>query len=133
MADPFLSPVSERMARGLAIVESSVSLQEAARRMVERRVGSVLVFAGERLCGILTERDVLKAVAQGAVAAPVEEWMTRDPETIEPSETLEHAAVLMLHGGFRHLPVADGERVVGILSMRDLVGLAVADQAPRGV
>ncbi len=133
MADPFLSPVSERMARGLAIVESSVSLQEAARRMVERRVGSVLVFAGERLCGILTERDVLKAVAQGAVAAPVEEWMTRDPETIEPSETLEHAAVLMLHGGFRHLPVADGEGVVGILSMRDLVGLAVADQAPRGV
>jgi len=133
MADPFLSPVSERMARGLAIVESSVSLQEAARRMVERRVGSVLVFAGERLCGILTERDVLKAVAQGAVAAPVEEWMTRDPETIEPSETLEHAAVLMLHGGFRHLPVAVGERVVGILSMRDLVGLAVADQAPRGV
>lgn len=133
MADPFLSPVSERMARGLAVVESSVSLQEAARRMVERRVGSVLVFAGERLCGILTERDVLKAVAQGAVAAPVEEWMTRDPETIEPSETLEHAAVLMLHGGFRHLPVADGEHVVGILSMRDLVGLALADQAPRGV
>jgi len=133
MADPFLSPVSERMARGLATVERSVPLQEAARRMVERRVGSVLVFAGERLCGILTERDVLKAVAQGAVAAPVEEWMTRDPETIEPSETLEHAAVLMLHGGFRHLPVADGERVVGILSMRDLVGLAVADQAPRGV
>jgi len=121
------------MSRELATVAGDASVQQAAERMVARRVGSLLVFTGERLLGIVTERDVLRAVARGSLGARVDELMTRHPETIEPSDTLEHAAVLMLHGGFRHLPVAEGPRVVGMLSMRDLVMLVVGDQAPRGV
>jgi len=131
--DPQKTPVSERMSRELATVAGDASVQQAAERMVARRVGSLLVFTGERLLGIVTERDVLRAVARGSLGARVDELMTRHPETIEPSDTLEHAAVLMLHGGFRHLPVAEGPRVVGMLSMRDLVMLVVGDQAPRGV
>jgi CBS domain-containing protein len=126
--------VADYMSRELAIVEREASLEDAARRMVERRVGSLLVFEGEQLVGIVTERDVLRSVAGGAIAqARVDTCMTRHPETIDATDEIEHAAVVMIHGGFRHLPVADAERIVGILSMRDLIAATVADQAPRGV
>ena len=106
-------------------------LQDAARQMCDRRVGSIVVMAGERLVGILTERDVLGVFARGDFDVTVGAVMTRNPETIEPDETLEHATVLMMHGGFRHLPVVEGGRVVGMLSMRDLLA-PDSDPAPRG-
>jgi CBS domain-containing protein len=59
--------------------------------------------------------------------------MTRSPETIEPDECAGQAAALMIHGGFRHLPVVDGGDVVGMVSIRDLVRVSVDDEAPRGV
>ncbi len=126
--------VAEIMSRDLLSVEAGLPLQEAARRMNERRVGAALVFAGERLAGIFTERDVLRAFAElGSEATRVGDWMTANPETIEPSDTTGHAAVLMIHGGFRHLPVVDGGTVVGIVSIRDLMRVTLADEAPRGV
>jgi CBS domain-containing protein len=122
------------MSRDLLTVDSSLPLAEVAARMVERSVGAVLVLDGERLAGIMTERDVLRAVASGIRDdAIVRDWMTTDPDTIQPDETTEHAATLMMHGGFRHLPVVEGDAVVGILSIRDLMALALADSAPRGV
>ena len=122
------------MSRGLLTVESADELKQTARSMVERRVGAALVLADERLIGILTERDVLRAVAGGLrEGALVSEWMTRDPETIEPTDDVEHATLLMLHGGFRHLPVVAAGRLVGIVSIRDLAAAHLADQAPRGV
>jgi CBS domain-containing protein len=59
--------------------------------------------------------------------------MTRGPETIESTDSADHAAVLMIHGGFRHLPVVDEGSVVGILSIRDLMRSVLDDAAPRGV
>ena len=124
----------DHMSRDLLTVDSSLPLAEVAARMVDRSVGAVLVLEGERLVGILTERDVLRAVARGIRDdAVVHEWMTTDPDTIDPDETTEHAATMMMHGGFRHLPVTEGGAVVGILSIRDLMALALADSAPRGV
>ena len=124
----------DEMSRDLLTVESTLPLSEVAERMVEREVGAVLVLDGERLAGILTERDVLRAVARGIRDdAVVGDWMTSDPETIEPDQTAEHAATLMVHGGFRHLPVVEGGTVVGILSIRDLMRIALSDSAPRGV
>jgi len=126
--------VRDSMSRDLLTVDSGLTLAEVAERMVEREVGAVLVLAGERLAGILTERDVLRAVARGIRdEALVSEWMTSDPDTIEPDETTQHAATLMMHGGFRHLPVMEDGAVVGILSIRDLMRLALEDSAPRGV
>jgi CBS domain-containing protein len=126
--------VREHMSRDLLTVDATLPLAEVAARMVERTVGAVLVLDGERLAGILTERDVLRAVARGIRDdAVVRDWMTTDPDTIEPDETTAHAATLMMHGGFRHLPVKEGESVVGILSIRDLMAIALADSAPRGV
>jgi CBS domain-containing protein len=102
--------------------------------MVERGVGAVVVLEGEDVKAILTERDVLKAVADGHDgAAPIADWMTRHPETIEPTDTTDHAASLMIHGGYRHLPVVDEGRVVGIVSIRDLMRVALEDRSPRGV
>jgi CBS domain-containing protein len=124
----------DEMSRDLLSVEATIPLAEVAKRMVAREVGAVLVLDGERLEGIMTERDVLRAVARGiSDDAVVRDWMTTDPETIEPDETTEHAATLMMHGGFRHLPVVEGGEVVGMLSIRDLMRIALADSAPRGV
>jgi CBS domain-containing protein len=124
----------EHMSRDLLTVDSALPLAEVAARMVERSVGAVLVLDGERLAGILTERDVLRAVARGIRDdAVVRDWMTTDPDTIAPDETTEHAATLMMHGGYRHIPVTEGHTVVGILSIRDLMALALSDSAPRGV
>ena len=126
--------IAEVMSRDLLAVERSLSLTDAARAMHERRVGAVVVLDDGRLVGILTERDVLRAVAKGIQDdTEVSEWMTRDPETMEPDEPTLHAAVLMIHGGFRHLPLMDGEEVVGMLSIRDLMRIVLDDAAPRGV
>jgi CBS domain-containing protein len=124
--------VADRMSSGLLTTEPGVTLREAAQRMVERRVGSILIVEGERLIGILTERDVLRVFAGGEFDARVDDVMTRQPETVEPDESLAQARLVMLHGGFRHLPVVEGGALVGMLSMRDLF-TAGDDEAPRGV
>jgi len=85
------------------------------------------------LTGILTERDVLRAVASGNVGGQVADWMTRNPETVDADESTEQAGVVMIHGGFRHLPVFDGGAPIGIVSIRDLMRVALDDVSPRGV
>jgi CBS domain-containing protein len=126
--------VSKHMSRDLLFVEPGLALVDAAQRMHERGVGAVMVKDGERLAGILTERDLLRAVADRFPHdASVADWMTASPETIEPDDTTAHAAVLMIHGGFRHLPVVRGTDVVGILSIRDLMRVVLDDSTPRGV
>jgi CBS domain-containing protein len=121
------------MSRGLLAVEPGVPLTEVAQRMVARDVGAVLVLEDERLVGILTERDILRAVAGGiGEDTVVADWMTRDPETMEPDEPIRQAAVLMIHGGFRHLPIVEGTDVVGMLSIRDLMRVVLEDSSPRG-
>lgn len=100
------------------------TLAEAATLMAERRVGSALVMEGEQLTGILTERDVLRALssAHDAATRPVAEWMTRVPRTVTPETDVRDALRMMVEGSFRHLPVVNGDRVVGVLSMRDIAG-----------
>jgi CBS domain-containing protein len=129
-----MATVGEVMSRNLLAVEPTTSISEAAERMTERGVGAAVVLTGDTVSGILTERDVLRAVATGPVEGThVAAWMTRDPETVEPSDTIGQAAAIMIHGGFRHLPVCDRGKPVGIVSIRDLMRLVVDDEAPRGV
>jgi CBS domain-containing protein len=128
-----MADARKHMSRSLLTVEPGVPLAEVAERMVARDVGAVLVLEGGRLVGILTERDVLRAVAGGIDSDTiVDDWMTRDPETMEPDEPIRQAAVLMIHGGFRHLPIVQGDDVVGMLSIRDLMRVVLEDSAPRG-
>jgi CBS domain-containing protein len=129
-----MATVREVMSTTLLTVDATATLNDAAAQMDARRVGAALVLNGDRLSGILTERDILHAVATGQVeGTKVGAWMTHDPETVGPDERPGHAAAIMLHGGFRHLPVLDGERPIGILSIRDLMRLVIDDEAPRGV
>jgi CBS domain-containing protein len=125
--------VSEVMSTGLLTVDATDSLTDAAAQMDARGVGAALVMNGDRLSGIYTERDVLRAVATGGVeGTKVGAWMTHDPDTVGPDERPGHAAAIMIHGGFRHLPVLDGDTPVGIISIRDLMRLVIDDEAPKG-
>ncbi|HET8528175.1 MAG TPA: CBS domain-containing protein [Gaiellaceae bacterium] len=118
--------VGDVMKRELLTAEAATPLQVAAERMCDRNVGAILVLNGDAISGILTERDVLRAVAQGRVEGTnVAAWMTRDPETVTVEDAGRDAAATMLRGGFRHLPVLDDGRPVGIVSIRDLMGLVV--------
>jgi CBS domain-containing protein len=125
--------VGQVMSRTLLTVDATDALTHAAAQMEARGVGAVLVMNGERLSGILTERDVLRAVATGGVEGTnVGAWMTHDPDTVGPDERPGHAAAIMIHGGFRHLPVVEGDKAVGIISIRDLMRLVIDDEAPKG-
>jgi len=122
------------MSTELLTVDPSAQVTEVAKRMVAKDVGAVLVFEEGAICGILTERDVLRAVADGLDDATlVRDRMTANPETLDADDTMEHAAVLMIHGGFRHLPVVEQGVVVGVLSIRDLMRVVLEDSVPRGV
>lgn len=100
---------------------------EAAAAMVKGRFGSAVVMEGQTLVGIVSERDVLRAAASGndLTSSPVSRWMTHDPETVEPDTDSERAAEIMLSHGFRHLPIVEGTRLVGIVSLRDLLSVHV--------
>jgi CBS domain-containing protein len=123
--------VARAMSRDLLTATPEEPLVEACRRMAERRVGAVLVTEGARLVGILTERDVLHAVGRGTIEGTVREWMTPDPITIATTGTTGEAASLMIHGGFRHVPVVEGDDLVGIVSIRDII--RVQADTPAGV
>jgi CBS domain-containing protein len=132
--DCAMPQVASIMSTGVLTVEPSVTAAQAARRMVERRVGAVVVVEDGRPVGIFTERDALRLMAAGTGGEIlVGECMTPHPETISPSDDMDHASLLMIHGGFRHLPVLDGGALVGIVSIRDIVRVTIGDAAPRGV
>src|SRR5680860_72596 len=127
-----MATVADIMTPSVLTVAPDATLAETAAEMSARRVGAVLVLEDGKTTGILTERDVLRAVGEGSVeGAKVSDWMTGDPETIEPSESTDMAATLMIHGGFRHLPVVEEGSVVGIVSIRDLMRVVLDDAAPR--
>lgn len=102
---------------------SSTSVQEAARAMRERDIGDVVVVEGGELVGIVTDRDiVVRAVALGldAGTTPIRDVCSRDPVTVGPDDDVSRAEALMADEAVRRLPVVDGGRVVGIVSIGDL-------------
>ncbi len=110
------------MSTSLVSVSPAASVAEAATVMATNKVGAALVMDGERLAGIFTERDILRALGEHFDAAGhrVEQWMTPSPTSLPPDATTGEALDLMLDRGFRHVPVVDGDHVIGIVSMRDV-------------
>ena len=100
------------------------TLGEVAEKMMGQNVGAVVVKDFGRLIGILTERDMLRAMAarMHTSEARVRQWMTSDPITAAPDMSLEEASQIMLDHGFRHLPVMDGATVLGVVSLRRVLG-----------
>jgi CBS domain-containing protein len=104
------------------------TVRAASERMHERGIGAVMVTGvDDRLAGIFTGRDLVRVVASGLPTdtTPLEAVMTRDPQTMPLGRTAIEALRLMHDGGFRHMPVMDGDRIAGIVSRGDFRGLEV--------
>ena len=117
--------VSEVMTEAMVTDLADDTLADAAGKMREQQTGSLLIMDGQRLMGIFTERDLLKAIAQGKdpKLTQLKEEMTTDVVTITPDTELKEAADLMATRWIRHLPVIKEGKLVGVLSQRDLTGV----------
>lgn len=119
-----MDPVAILKLREPVIVPDDSRLDGAVQAMLEQHVGAVLVTdARVRLIGILTERDFLSKVAgrNDFGILPVSLFMTRDPETVRPGDSLGVVLGKMAGGGYRHLPVVEENQPVGVVSVRDLL------------
>lgn len=130
--DQEAQPVREIMSTDVLCVSRGSALAGAARRMAERNVGSAAVTDGGAPLGIVTERDVLRAVAAGRDPATerVEVWMTGDPVAITPETSVDVAMERMTALRVRHLPVVERDLLRGLVSMRDLVRARVCPRVP---
>ena len=118
--------VGEIMSSPVVTATSSETVADVASRMVDEKVGSVVVVDGERPVGILTERDLIRVASSGAEpsATKVSEWMTEDPDTVSPDTPIEDAFASLSEKGYRHIPVVDDASLKGIVSLRDLMTIA---------
>ena len=109
---------------------SATSVLDAARLMKQHGMDALLVVEKQRVVGMFTERDVVfrvTAEARDPATTLLEHVMTRSPRTISPEKPLGHALHMMYEGGFRHVPVVDHGRVVGVVSARDAVSSELAE------
>lgn len=115
--------LNEIMSRDVFTVSRDATVADVAQAMLRARVGSAVVTDGRLLAGIFTERDVVRAAASGddLTAARIADWMTPDPVTAAPEADADDAAASMMTQGFRHLPVVDGNDLIGIVSLRDIL------------
>ena len=105
-------------------LDPEAKLSAAVRTLAERKIGAVLVLQAGRIEGILSERDVVRVLGERGAAVleePVSAVMTRKVVSCKQSDTVSAIMEMMTHGKFRHLPVLDGERVVGLISIGDIV------------
>lgn len=112
--------------REIVSISSDATLSEASRLLARKRIGALIVrSANGALAGILSERDVVRAVAEesvGALARPVQAYMTRDVATCAEADTVDELMEIMTRGRFRHLPVVDErDGLLGIVSIGDVV------------
>ena len=124
-------PISELISKQkLFVATPKSSVSEACTLMKAGNVGAILVVESSRLCGIFTERDaVYRVLAEDLEPhnTRLEQVMTPAPQTITPDRPFGHALHLMYEGGFRHVPVVDGAKIVGMVSARDALGADLAE------
>ncbi|HNX32119.1 MAG TPA: CBS domain-containing protein [Holophaga sp.] len=126
-----IQTILNRKANCFWFIEPEATVQQAVRRLHEKKIGALLVMDDERLVGIFSERDLVRLVAaQGAkcLERTVGEVMTRKVLGVKPETTVDECMALMSEKGFRHVPVLDGKKVLGVVSNRDVVYEAIADR-----
>src|ERR1700722_14069107 len=140
--DQMATVVRDLMSTPAITCAAEASLEEAAKTMATSQTGSVVVTEGQKVIGILTERDLLRAAAAGddPKTAPTRLWMTSSPDVLGPEEEVGAAWSSLTHHHYRHLPVVDGYDLLGVVSLRDLIRVArlrPADESgvevPRGL
>lgn len=105
--------------------EASLTVRDAARRMAQDKVGSMLVVEDGELIGIFTERDILNRVVAACLdpdTTTLDRVMTKNPQTIKADRPVSHALHMMYEGCFRHMPVLEDGKPVGMISIRDALG-----------
>jgi CBS domain-containing protein len=115
--------------RDVVTVESTAPVREAVRLLAEHRIGAVVVLEGEGVAGILSERDLVYCIAKEGAAAldlPVSAMMTAPVITVEPAVSVLAALSGMSKRRIRHLPVVEGEKLAGLVSIGDLVAWRIA-------
>ena len=142
MSDAKPRTVAEIMSAPVVTAEPGETIATVAARMRERKVGSVVVVDSDRPVGILTERDLVRIASEGVDPShdPVGGWMTPEPDSVSPDESVVDAFASLAEHGYRHIPVVDEKRLVGIVSMRDLMRIAriqpaesLAHEVPKGL
>ncbi|HEX7882774.1 MAG TPA: CBS domain-containing protein [Afipia sp.] len=111
-------------------VSPDAKLSAAIKILAERRIGAVMVMSGQKIDGILSERDVVRVMGErgaGALEEPVRSVMTSKVITCHESDTVSAIMEVMTSGKFRHLPVVDNDRIVGLISIGDVVKWRVAE------
>ncbi len=112
------------------VIGLEASVADAAEALIGNEVGSLVVVDGRKLVGIITERDVVRAIAQGAdpEEESVSDWMSDAPDTFSPDVEVEEAAAWLLEIGYRHMPVMDEGELLGVVSLRDILAALTAQQ-----
>jgi CBS domain-containing protein len=115
----------------VSTIDPTASLESGIRILAERGIGALVVLgADQRMIGILSERDIVRALAErgaGSLTEPLARVMTRNVSTCTESETVNSIMEQMTAGKFRHVPVVEGERLVGIVSIGDVVKHALTE------
>jgi CBS domain-containing protein len=121
----------DRKGRAIFSVEPQAPVLEAIRAMAEHHVGALLVMQGQTLSGIVSERDYARKVillGRSSADTPVRDIMSSPVITVSPDTTVQTCMQLMTDKRVRHLPVTDGGRVIGMVSIGDLVKAVIAEQ-----
>ena len=120
-----VSVIVANKGREVVSIEPNASLAEAVRLLAEKRIGAAVILgADRRLAGIISERDIVRVLAERGAAVldePVSRTMTRKVESCNESETVSQIMQRMTEGKFRHMPVVDQGQVVGVVSIGDIV------------
>jgi CBS domain-containing protein len=126
--------ILEEKGRTVWTIGPGGSVREALRRMAEYNVGALVVTEGNRVVGVISERDYARKVvvkAQTSLEIPVEDIMARDPRCVMPQQTIGDCMALMTEKYVRHLPVLEGDSLAGIVSIGDLVKSIIRAQESK--
>jgi CBS domain-containing protein len=112
-------------------VEPNATVFQALEQMAEKNVGALVVLEGERLVGIFSERDYARKIileGKSSKQTPVREIMSTEVACVDLERTIEECMGLMTHRRIRHLPVLEGDRLTGIVSIGDVVNAIISEQ-----
>jgi len=126
-----VSDILNAKGRDIWAVKPDDTIFDSLQLMADKEIGALLVMDGERLVGIVTERDYARKVileGKSSRTASVSEVMTRKVLCVAPARTVEECMALMTDKRARHLPVVEGKRVIGVLSIGDLVKAILSEQ-----
>ena len=125
-----IATILDQKGRNVIAIAPSASLSEVVKLLRELRIGVVLLADGGKLCGILSERDIVRALSDHGgqiLTEPASNYMTRNVMTCSEEDTVVSVMSKMTSGRFRHMPVVDGDRMVGLVSIGDVVKLRIEE------